>query len=267
MKKHTIAAVQTAPVFLNREATVQKACSFIREAANNGAELVAFPEVFIPAYPYWAWLYTPLESSKWFTQLYHQSVTVPGPETDILCKCAKEHSIAVVIGVNEIDPLLHGTIYNTNVIIDERGRLVGKHRKLVPTYAEKLVWGNGDGSTYQVHETKVGRVGTLNCGENTHTLARYALLAQGEQIHVANFPAFPFTGWYKETEAIKIRCQAHAFEGKIFVVSSSSLMDEDAIQQVCGDTDKRKLLEGKDFAAYRDYLGPEYGQYLLAIRS
>lgn len=154
----------------------------------------------------------------------------------------------MVVGVNEIEPNCSGTIYNTNLIFNSDGTLLGSHRKLVPTYAEKLVWGNGDGSGYRVHDTAVGRLGTLACGENTNTLARYALLAQGEQIHVANFPAFPFTNWYREAKAIRIRCQAHAFEGKIFVVASTGLMDEDCTSANCETADDRAQLQGTDFA-------------------
>jgi len=240
--------VQTAPKFLDLKGTVDKACSLIKEAAMNGATLVAFPEAFVPAYPYWAWLESPLESHRYFKAIYHNSIAVPGPWTQVLCSTARECNIIVAIGVNEIDPILTGTIFNTNLIIDNHGNLLGKHRKLVPTHAEKLVWGNGDGSGLVTYQTEVGRVGTLLCGENTNTLARFALLAQGEQIHVANFPAFPFTNWYEEAEAIKIRCQAHAFEGKIFVIASTSLMDPECIELLCKTPEKRKLMEGKNYA-------------------
>lgn len=238
-----VAAVQTAPCFLNLPSTIEKACRLIREAAAHGASLVAFPEAFIPAYPYWAWLESPLESQERFGALYRSSITIPGEWTDVLARCAREHGIVTIIGVNEVDPLLTGTIFNTNLILNNDGRILGRHRKLVPTYAEKLVWGNGDGSGYVVHQTDCGRIGTLPCGENTNTLARFALLAQGEQIHVANFPAFPFTEWYGEAEAIRIRCKAHAFEGKIFVVASCSLIDAEALD-LAGPPASRSKLQG-----------------------
>jgi len=248
MKAFKVAAVQTYPKFLDVKGTIEKACAFIKEAATHGASIIAFPEAFVPAYPYWAWLESPLESQKRFQTLYLNSMTVPGQWTDVLCGCAKENDVVVVIGVNEIDPTLTGTIYNTNLVIDNHGSLLGKHRKLVPTYAEKLVWGNGDGSSYVTYQTDFGRIGTLLCGENTNTLARFALLAQGEQIHVANFPAFPFTEWYEEVEAIRIRCQAHAFEGKIFVIASTSLMDPESLDSLCNSPEKRKLMSGQRFA-------------------
>jgi len=256
MNKIKVAAVQTAPVFLDLAATVDKACALMKEAAGNGASIVAFPEAFIPAYPYWAWLDTPLEGNAFFKRLYNCSLTVPGPWTDMLCNAAKENNILAVIGVNEVDALLTGTIYNTNIIIDNHGNLLGRHRKLVPTNAEKLIWGNGDGSSLGVYQTEFGRLGTLLCGENTNTLARFALLAQGEQIHVANFPAFPFTNWYEESEVIRIRCQAHAFEGKIFVIASTGMMNKKILDMVCKSPEKRKLMQGSNYALSAVY-GPD----------
>ena len=184
-----------------------------------------------------------------------------GSELDKLRVVARENNIVAVIGCNEVDPRRTGTIYNTNLVIDSDGTLLGRHRKLVPTYAEKLAWGRGDGRDLRVFETNAGRLGTLLCGENTNTLARFALLAQGEQIHVANFPAFPFSDWYAETEAIKIRCQAHAFEGKIFVISATSLVSPDCLDFICKDApEKRSMFEGKNFALSAVW-GPD-GQYL-----
>jgi len=183
-------------------------------------------------------------------------MTIPGPWTEVLCRTAKEYNILAVIGINEIDALLTGTIYNTNIIIDNNGNLIGRHRKLVPTNAEKLIWGNGDGSSLCVYETEFGRLGTLLCGENTNTLARFALLAQGEQIHVANFPAFPFTNWYEEAEVIRIRCQAHAFEGKIFVIASTGMMDERILDMVCNSPKKRELMGGQNYPLSAVY-GPD----------
>jgi nitrilase len=242
-----VAAVQTSPCFLDLKGTIEKACHFIRQAAANGASIVAFPEAFVPGYPYWAWLASPLESQDHFKTLYLNSMTIPGQWTDVLSACARENNIITVIGVNEVDAILTGTIFDTNLVIDNHGIVLGKHRKLVPTFAEKLVWGSGDGSSYVTYQTERGRIGTLLCGENTNTLARFALLAQGEQIHVANFPAFPFTQWYEEADAIRIRCQAHAFEGKVFVLASTSLIDPESVDRLC-PPGRRGLLEGKRYA-------------------
>src|SRR5258708_1807873 len=118
-----VAAVQTSPCFLDVRRTVAKACHFIREAATHGASIVAFPEAFVPAYPYWTWLESPLESQRHFHTLYRNSITIPSEWTDVLARCAKENNIITVIGVNEVDPLLTGTIVNTNLILDNHGTI------------------------------------------------------------------------------------------------------------------------------------------------
>jgi len=254
--RFTAAAVQASPVWMDTAATVEKACGLIREAAANGARLVAFPEVYVPAYPYWNWLMTPFEGSRFFRELYKQSILIPGPETQRLCEVARALKCYVVIGVNERSAVSMGTIYNTNLIIGADGQLLGVHRKLVPTFAEKLTWGYGDGSSIRPYETEVGRIGTLACGENTNTLARFALLAQGEQVHVANYPAFPFTSRYSMTEAIRIRAASHAFEGKVFVVVSSSALNDEIVDQVC-TTDQQRALMRERPASLSVIYGPD----------
>ena len=241
--RFTAAAVQAAPVWMDTAATVNKACGLIREAAANGARLVAFPEVYVPAYPYWNWLMTPFEGSRFFRELYKQSILVPGEETQRLCDAARAHRCYVVIGVNERSPISMGTIFNTNLVIGSDGQLLGVHRKLVPTFAEKLTWGYGDGSSIRPYDTELGRIGTLACGENTNTLARFALLAQGEQVHVANYPGFPFTSRYSMIEAIRIRAASHAFEGKVFVVVSSSVVTAEIVKSVCTTDVQRRQME------------------------
>lgn len=251
------AAVQASPVFLDTAATVQKTCDLIEEAASHGARLVVFPEVFISAYPYWNWTETPFNGSPWFRRLYEQSIEVPGPETDRIGEAARKAGAYVVVGVNERDPVVLGTVYNTNVIISPDGRILGSHRKLVPTWAEKLTWTGGDGSSLRVYESELGPLGTLACGENTNTLARYSLLAQGELVHVANFPAFPFTDEYDMPDAIGMRVGAHAFEGKIFCVVSCSALTPEIVHELAGeDTAKRASLEGTP-NAFSGIFGPD----------
>ncbi len=140
------AAVQAAPAFLDPVATVDKAASLIREAAANGAALVAFPEVFVAGYPYWSWIVDPVAGSAWFEKLVRASIMVPGPEVDQLCTVAREAGVHVVIGVNERSPVALGTLYNTMLFIGPDGGILGKHRKLVPTWAGKLAWAHGDGA-------------------------------------------------------------------------------------------------------------------------
>lgn len=258
LPKFTAAAVQAAPVFLDTAATVDKAVSLIHEAAAGGARLVAFPEVFIAGYPYWSWIMTPLEGSAWFERLYRSAILVPGPEVDALCSAARKANINVVIGVNERAGHSLGTIYNTVLTIGADGRLLGRHRKLVPTWAEKLTWAPGDASGLKVHQTDIGPLGALACGENTNTLARYALLAQGELVHVANYISLPVAPPdYDMAEAIKVRAMAHSFEGKVFTVVSCSTVSEEIICAM--EREKpgvRTLLERKN-SAFSAIIGPD----------
>lgn len=254
----TAAAVQAAPVFLDATATAEKAANLVREASSNGAKLVVFPEVFIPGYPYWNWTMTPVAGSSWFETYYLNSVLVPGPELQIVQDAARETGSIVVIGVNERDPYSVGTIYNTVVFIDEDGSILGVHRKLVPTWAEKLTWAGGDGSSLRVYETSIGRLGGLACGENTNTLARFALLAAGENVHTANYISLPTAPEdYDMVEAIKVRSAAHAFEGKVFNVVSCSAISEEIIETVAKDDPAaRKMLSRKN-SAFSGIFGPD----------
>lgn len=249
------AAVQAAPVFLDAVATVDKACALAREAARAGAELVVFPEVFVAGYPYWNWYLSPLEGSAWFARLQQSAVRIPGPEIDRLCAEAARLGIHIVIGVNESVPYSLGTVFNTNVIIGPDG-LIARHRKLVPTFAEKLSWASGDGSSLRVYETTLGPLGVLACGENTNTLARYTLLAQGELIHVANYIAFPFVSNYDMPEAIRIRAGAHSFEGKVFTIVACSAMSPALIAALEPTPPQEKLLTGTP-NAFSGIYGPD----------
>jgi nitrilase len=184
-----IAAVQAAPVYLDLDATLDKACDLIEQAAAGGANLVAFPEAFVSGYPVWAWF---IPSGKThplrdlYTRLHRSAVSIPGPSVERLQNAAAAAGIAVVMGVNERNSeASDSTLYNTLVFIGGDGRLLGRHRKFVPTGGERLVWGRGDGSDLEVYELPFARVGGLLCWENYMPLARYTLAAWGEQIHVA----------------------------------------------------------------------------------
>ncbi len=256
LPKFKAAAVQASPVFLDAEATVEKACSIIGEAAGNGASLVAFPEVFVAGYPYWNWIMTPVQGSRWYELLYKNSIAVPGPEVSRLCEAAKEHNCHVVIGVNERGQSL-GELYNTNLIIDNKGNLIGKHRKLVPTWAEKLTWTGGDGSSLKVYNTQIGPIGTLACGENTNTLARFTLLTQGELIHIANYISLPVAPPdYNMAEAIKIRAAAHSFEGKLFTIVSCSTISQEIMDIMKEDAPNAEELLTRKNSAFSGIIGP-----------
>ena len=210
-----VAAAQLAPVFLNKQKTVEKACNAIEEAAQNGAQLIVFPEVFIPGYPDWVWLIPNSKGAdlnKLFVELVENSVSVPDNSTDLLCQAAKENSINVVIGMNERNTeSSNSSIYNSILYIDEKGDIIGKHRKLVPTGGERLVWGQGDGSDLISYQTTAGKVGGLICWENYMPLARTAMYESGMQILAA-------PTWDKSPNWLN-SIQHIAREGGVFVIS------------------------------------------------
>jgi nitrilase len=254
--KFKAAAVQTSPVFLNVDKTIEKAISFIKEASSNGAQLIAFPEVFVAGYPYWNWIMTPVQGSKWYEQLYKNSVAVTDESMKPLFQAAKEFNMHVVIGINERGDS-YGEIYNTNLIIDNHGTLIGKHRKLVPTWAEKLTWTSGDGSSLKVYKTEIGPIGTLACGENTNTLARFTLLSQGELIHIANYISLPVAPPdYNMAEAIKIRAAAHSFEGKLFTIVSCSTISKEIMEVLKPDVPNIEDLLTRKSSAFSGIIGP-----------
>lgn len=232
------AAVQAAPVFLDREATLDKLGALVAEAAGGGARLVVLSESFVPGFPVWNMTLAPMDQHRFFRALYENAVVVPSPQTERIAGLARRHGVFLSVGITERSPVSMGAIYNTNLLFDPDGQLLNRHRKLVPTWAEKLTWANGDASQLRPADTDLGRIGALICGENTNTLARYALLAQGEQVHIATYPpAWPFRRSgsernYDLRRAIEIRSAAHSFEGKVFSVVASGLLDDRAVEIV-----------------------------------
>jgi nitrilase len=253
--KFKAAVVQAAPEFLNREATIEKASRLILEAGENGAKLVVFPEVFVPGYPYWIWLDAPLAYGPWQRRLFKEAVEIPSGATDALCAAAKAADVYVVIGVNEKTSTSMSALWNTNLVIDRSGAILGKCRKLQPVSVEKVVWSLGDGSALRVFDTDIGKLGTLICGVNANPLARYALLAQGEQIHVANYPAFPASTGFDFTDQIRVRSRAHSHEGSVFTLVSNSTISQEMIDMLGETETKRQWLSGRP-AAYSAIFGP-----------
>jgi nitrilase len=227
-----VAAVHAAPIFLNRVATTEKAISLVREAARNGAQLVAFPETYIPAFPVWAALWAPIDNHDLFVLMAEQSVSVQGPEIAALRREARSLGVCISMGISESSSVSVGAIWNSNVLIGHDGAILNHHRKLVPTFYEKLVWAAGDGAGLKVSATQVGRVGNLICGENTNPLARYALMAQSEQIHISSWPPMWPTrrpgsgGNFNNVAANRIRASAHSFEAKAFGIVAAGFMDK-----------------------------------------
>ncbi len=239
-----IAAVQAAPVFLDRDATVEKACAPIAEAGQRGAKLVVFPESFVPGYPDWVWVVPAGQRSQLsalYAELLANSVSLPGEATRRLCEAAREAGAIVAIGVTERnDEASSATMYNTLLLIDERGEVIGHHRKLVPTGGERLVGAQGDAAGLRVHQTSIGRVGGLICWENYMPLARYSLYAAGAQIYLA--PTWDHgEGWLATLRHI-------AREGRVFVVGCSIAL---RVDQIGERYDFRRL-----YPDARDWINP-----------
>lgn len=217
----TVAAIQHPPVFLDLGGSLAKAESLIREAAGQGAQLLVFPETWLPGYPVWldvapgAALWDHPPAKEVFTILFENSVEIPGPTVARLSAVARDTKTTVVMGLNERDG---GTLYNTMLFIGADGELLGVHRKLIPTYSERTVWGRGDGSTMTVVDTAVGRVGGLICWEHWMPLARHALHLERELIHVAQWPTV------KEMHLVASR--HYAFEGRCFVVAAGTVLHQ-----------------------------------------
>lgn len=233
------AAVQIAPVLDTPDGTVEKVLSAIGQAAEKGARLVVFPETFIPYYPYFSFVYPPVATGPQHLRLYEHAVTVPGPVTDAVASVARQHGMVVVLGVNERD---HGSLYNAQLIFDADGALLLKRRKITPTFHERMIWGQGDGSGLAVVETAVGRVGALACWEHYNPLARYALMAQHEEIHASQFPGSMVGQIFADQMEVTIR--HHALEAGAFIVNATGWLTEAQIASITADEKMQRALHG-----------------------
>jgi nitrilase len=240
------AACHTSSVFLDAEKTAEKACDLIAEAAKGGAELVVFPESFLPGFPIWAALQAPIHNHGFFRALVSQAQKVSDPAIRSIRMAARRHGVLVSLGFTEGTEASVGCIWNSNLLIGDDGSILNHHRKLVPTFYEKLIWANGDARGLRVSPTRLGRLGMLICGENTNPLSRYALMAQGEQVHISSYPPIWPTrppseeGAYDLKRAIEIRAGAHAFEAKVFNIVASGFVDA-AMREALGTANRASL--------------------------
>ncbi|MEN8187278.1 MAG: carbon-nitrogen hydrolase family protein [Bacteroidota bacterium] len=220
-----IAAAQLSPIFLNKEETTNKACNAIAEAGKKGAKLIVFPEAFISGYPDWVWLIPNSKSTdlnKLYLKLVENAVSVPDDSTTKLCKAAKEANINVVMGMHEKNTeTSNASLYNSLLFIDEKGEILGKHRKLIPTGGERLIWAQGDGSSLKTYDSSAGKIGGLICWENFMPLARNTMYENGTQILAA-------PTWDK-SENWLLSMQHIAREGGIFIVSTCQALKMDDI--------------------------------------
>jgi aliphatic nitrilase len=233
------AAVQIAPDLERPQGTVDRVLAAIAEAAGRGAQLVVFPETFVPYYPYFSFVQAPCRQGAEHLRLYQGAVEVPGPVTEAIARQARDHRIVVVLGVNERD---HGSLYNTQLLFDADGALKLARRKITPTYHERMIWGQGDGAGLQVVETAAGRVGALACWEHYNPLARYALMAQHEEIHCAQFPGSMVGQIFGDQMGVTIR--HHALESGCFVVNATGWLSEAQIASIAPEPGLQQALRG-----------------------
>lgn len=225
------AAVQISPVLYSRAGTVEKVVNKIRELGAKGVQFATFPETLIPYYPYFSFVQAPYQMGKEHQRLLNEAVTVPSAETDAIGAAAREARMVVSIGVNERDG---HSLYNTQLLFDADGKLIQRRRKLTPTYHERMVWGQGDASGLRAVDSAVGRIGQLACWEHYLPLARYALIADGEQIHSAMYPGSFAGPLFAEQTEINVR--QHALESACFVVVATAWLDPEQQARIAADT-------------------------------
>jgi len=249
--KFRAAAIQAAPVFLDLDASIDKAIGLIEQAAQNGAKLVAFPETWLPGYPWFIWLDSPAWGMQ-FIQRYHDNSLVYGsPQADRLAAAAKANAITVVMGHSEKHG---GSLYMGQWIIGADGETIAQRRKLKPTHVERTVFGEGDGSDLAVWDTPLGRIGALCCWEHLQPLSKYAMYAQNEQVHIAAWPSFSLYrgGAYAlGAEVNNAASRIYAVEGQCFVLAPCATVSKEMVAMLCGDDPVKKqlLLEGGGFTA------------------
>ena len=232
--KFVLAAVQASPIYFDRQASTDRACELIAEAGATGADIAAFGETWLPGYPFFA--LKQVDALRWRAgEIYlDQSVSIPGPETDQLCAAAKAAAIDVVIGVAEIDQRTRGTVYCTALAISRDGQILGTHRKIKPTFQERMVWGEGSGDDFNVYERPYGRMSSLNCWEHQMVLPGYAMMAQGTEVHVASWPwgdpetapEPPISVWPRQ----ELLSRAFAAQGACYVIAVGAILDLDCVQ-------------------------------------
>jgi nitrilase len=244
------AACHVSPITLSAAKTTEKCISLINQAAKNSANLVVFPESYIPAFPVWSAIQAPTQNHVFFERMAKESIFVDGEEMHAIRDTAKQTGTVVSVGISEKVRYSTATMFNSNIIIGSDGEILVHHRKLMPTFFEKLTWSPGDGHGLRVANTPFGKIGALICGENTNPLARYALMAQGEQVHISTWPSvWPTvvqTGQeiagrrpnYDNATANRMRAATHCFENKCFGILCAGHLGEATIEALTSLTDK-----------------------------
>ena len=216
-----LAAVQADPVYFDREASTEKACHLIQEAGARGAALAAFGESWLPGYPFFVW--GPATQSM-AAEYLANAVEIPSAATDRVCEAARQAAIDVVIGVAERDAQTQGTVYCTLLFIGSDGTILGRHRKLKPTYRERTAWGEGDGSSLTVYDRPYARISGLNCWEHNMVLPGYALMAQGTQVHIAAWPGMKYSRH-------RLLSRAFASQSCAYVIDVGAILSPDRVPE------------------------------------
>ncbi|SFE19544.1 cyanide dihydratase [Paenibacillus algorifonticola] len=231
------AAVQAAAVYLDLDATIDKTCRLVDEAAANGAKVIAFPEAFVPGYPWWIWLGNADYGMKHYIRLYENSVEIPSKSIRKLSEAAKRNKVYFCVSVTEKD---RGSLYLTQLWFNPKGDLIGKHRKLKATNAEKMIWGDGDGSMMSVFETEYGNLGGLQCWEHLIPLNLSAMASMNEQVHVASWPTgLPYDGHLFSIEVCEIATKYYAISNQTFCLLASQIWTEE-MRDMLGETEYQR---------------------------
>lgn len=236
------AAVQAAPAFLDVDAGVEKAIALMAQAASNGAKLIAFPECWIPGYPWWAWLDSPAWGMQFVQRHFDNCMTADSQHIDKLVDAAHAYDIAVVLGYSERDA---GSLYIAQLFVDPATQTAFTRRKLKATHVERTIFGEGDGSDFVVTQTALGRIGQLCCWEHVNPLNKMAMFSQNEQIHIASWPTSTLYGgnaYALGPEVNMAASQIYAVEGQCFVISAWGLISEEMHEILCDTPEKKALL-------------------------
>ena len=254
------AVIQAAPVFMNLQGSIEKAVRLIDEASAAGAKLIAFPECWVPGYPWWLWLGPPAWGLQFVPAYHANSMRNDGPEMAALQAAAARGGINVLMGYTEIEG---GSLYMAQALIGDAGQLLYARRKLKPTHVERSLFGEGDGSDFQVVDTTVGRVGSLCCWEHLQPLSKYAMYSMHEQVHVASWPSFTIYrgAAYALGHQVNLAAsQTYAVEGGCYVLAATAITGKDTFDMLCDTPEKRHLLNpetGQAGGGFSMIFGPD----------
>ena len=245
MKTVRAAAIALSPDLNSAQGTIDKMIDTIGVAAADKVEIAVFPETFVPYYPYFSFIEPPVTSGKAHLKLYEEAVEVPSPITTALAETAQRHQMVLCVGINERDG---GSLYNAQLIFDSDGSIRLKRRKITPSFHERMIWGRGDGSGLKAVDTAVGRVGALACWEHYNPLARYTLMADGEEIHCAQFPGSMVGQIF--ADQIEVTIRHHALESGCFVINSTGWLTDEQVATISSGNEKMaKVLRGGCYSA------------------